>query len=234
VGGEQTLTVCALNGTLRQLKSGGKHVKLSALALLTLAASPTCAQPPAQSGREAAAVIDALGTWRTTHSAEAGISLLIPCKPELSYSDPQDGYGHTSELVELRCGARSNQGGEASFRIDRTTFKSAPGNVQVVFKKYMDFIRSIDSGSYKGPRVMIAGQQHETHRNYRLKQQGIYGDLGYHDIGDQCFWNFYGLAGDSIIQAIMTVPKSMCPTGSQATLTDAASRFYNSIVVEGI
>lgn len=81
---------------------------------------------------------------------------------------------------------------------------------------------------------MIAGQQRETHQDYRLGQQDIHGDLGYHDIGDQCFWNFYGLAGDSIIQAVITVPKSMCPTASQATLTDAASRFYDSIVVERI
>ena len=199
----------------------------SGLAYLALALSLAAAG-------EGSTFTDPLGTWRPMHSAAAGLSLLLPCKPEVSYSDPQDGYGHTSELVELRCGAQSSQGGEASFRIDRTTFKSAPGNVQVVFKRYMDFIQSTQSGSYKGPKVIIAGQQRETHQEYRLKQQGIYGDLGYHDVGDQCFWNFYGLAGDSIIQAIMTVPKSMCPASGQRTVTDAASRFYDSIVVDGI
>jgi hypothetical protein len=131
--------------------------------------------------------------------------------------------------VELRCRVLLDHGGEASFRVDRTTFKTAPGNVQVVFKKYMAFVRST-----AGPRVMVAGQQRETHQDYSLMQKGIQGDLGYHDIGEQCFWSFYGLAGDSIVQAIMTVPKNMCPTGSQSTLTEAALRFYNSIVVEGM
>lgn len=186
---------------------------------------PACAQSP---------VTDELGTWRTTHSPQAGITLTMPCKPDLSYSDPQDGYGHASEQVELRCRIPTSQETEAIFRIDRTTYKTIPGNVQTIFNKYMNYIKSTESGTDKEPRVVIAGQVVENHQNFVLKRNGIHGDLGFHETGEQCFWNFYGLAGDSIIQALMFVPKSMCSNRDPSNLTVDAARFYNSIEVDGV
>lgn len=205
-------------------------MKSATVTLLFLIASSTRAQSPAQSSATETSFTDALGTWQTTRSPQAGISIQTPCKPEVSYSNPQDGYGHASEEVELKC----RIGWNALFRIDRTTYKNVPGNVQKVFGRYMDLIRSIDAGTQKGPRVMIAGQQRETHQDFALTQKSVHGDLGYHQAKDQCFWNFYGLAGDSIIQAIMMVPKEMCPSGDQPALTAAAARFYESILVDGV
>lgn len=159
---------------------------------------------------------------------------MLPCKPELSYSSPQDGYGHASEVVELRCSTDSNSGDQAFFRIDRTTYKSAPGNVHLEFMRYMDMVRAMKSDSHHGPKVMIVGQPQETHTNHSLENARVSGDLGYRNTGVRCFCNFYGLAGDSIIQAVMDVPRSLCPVGGSTSLTQQAERFYSSIIVEGV
>ena len=186
---------------------------------------------------------DPVGPWELHRSSEAGISVALPCEPTLSVDpakrDPRawtrftDRYGGWASLFTLQCTKLLGRGDVASFRITRTTFPSLPGLARQDFEHYMDLVRSEAQGHYQGPRVMIAGEMGVRHIDYVLKQQSVRGDLGLHDFPDRCMWNFYGLNGESVVQAVMFLPKRLCPTGDQPVVTEIAAKFLDSISSNG-
>ena len=111
----------------------------------------------------------------------------------------------------------------------RKTFPSDPTLARADFAHYLDVVHSSQS---HGPMVRLAGQQTEVHLDYALKQQKIGGDLGFHDLGDSCMWNFVGLQDETGVQAIMILPKSMCPKGDEPIVSAVASRYFDSIFLE--
>jgi hypothetical protein len=42
-------------------------------------------------------------------------------------------------------------------------------------------------------------------------------------------WNFMGLDGKSEVQAVLTLPRSLCPAGRQPVLNAIALKFFDSI-----
>jgi hypothetical protein len=149
----------------------------------------------------------------------------------VSYSNPQTEDGRPSERIELRCQVLNQP--QAFFRIDRTTFKGAPDQARRVFISYMKLVRSSDSDDKISPPVIIAATQRRAHQDFTLAHKAAHGDLSYREVGRECAWNFYGLAGNSIIQALMVLPKGMCPETDKPVLTNTATQFYGSIIIEG-
>jgi hypothetical protein len=201
------------------------------LVMLVLGGLAACAQGPSLNHPNAARGpdVDAAGSWEVRRSTDAGISAEMPCKPLLSSSDPQDGYGHQTKYFEMRCIEPLGGTKSAFFRVSRTTYPSSKDLARENFAKYMSLVRS---GANVGPTVTIQGQQREIHVDYVLKQRSVRGDLGLHETQDECMWNFMGLDGGSEVQAVMSLPKSMCPTGTQSISTEISSKFFDSILYD--
>jgi len=172
---------------------------------------------------------DAIGPWQVRHLAEPGISVSLPCDPTSSTSTPQDGYGHTVHEIELRCVKPLGGQDRAFFRVVRETFPSDPALARSDFEHYLSVVRVKPA---TGPTLQIAGQQRETHVDYVLKQNKVGGDLGFHDLGDSCMWNFVGLDGETGVQAIMSLPQAMCPKGNEPIVTNVASKYFDSILLD--
>jgi hypothetical protein len=197
-------------------------MKRLAMALLLTAVAGCVSE---QNGSDA----DVLGQWKVQRFENAGMSVSMPCKPILSSGSPQDGYGHETRQFELRCFEYRNSADVDSFSLTRTTYPSNAALARENFDKYFAFVRS---DNVSGPKVVIAGQTREVHADYVLKGRPIHGDLGFHDEGNECMWNFMGLDDGSEIQAVVTLPKRMCPARSATNFTAAAAKFFDSIVID--
>lgn len=138
-------------------------------------------------------------------------------------------YGHQTKYFEMRCIEPLGGGKSAFFRVSRTTYPSDKNLARENFEKYFSYVRSGPSG---GPTVTVQGQLGEMHVDYVLKQRSVRGDLGLHKTQDECMWNFMGLDGGSEVQAIISLPKSMCPADAQSVSTEISSKFFDSILYD--